>query len=76
MDPVLVDDPKTDLLKKLVKESLNLMDSKLSMHDFRIVSGPTHTNVFVCVIVPFDSKLNAADINKCITNYLKEKVTW
>ena len=74
MDPVLVDDPKTDLLKKLVKESLNLMDSKLSMHDFRIVSGPTHTNVLFDVIVPFDSKLNAADINKCITNYLKEKL--
>jgi hypothetical protein len=41
------------------------------MHDFRIVKGPTNTNLIFEVAVPFENKLSEDEI-RCI---LEEKIT-
>lgn len=58
MDPVAVGDPVTDALKKEVAEELASISPDLRFHDFRIVKGPTHTNMIFDVVLPFDEKVN------------------
>lgn len=54
MDPVDTDDPETLRLKELVLGELAAIDERLTLHDFRVVSGPSHTNLIFDVVVPFD----------------------
>ena len=53
MDPVCVGDEETMRLKELVKGYLDEIDSRITMHDFRIVTGPTHTNLIFDVVIPY-----------------------
>lgn len=53
MDPVVTTDPDVDRLKGIVKDVLTGIDEELSMHDFRVVKGPTHTNLIFDIVVPF-----------------------
>ena len=55
MDPVQVGDEKTERLKKLVEGYLAEIDGSLTMHDFRIVTGPSHTNLIFDVVTPMTS---------------------
>ena len=54
MDPVDTDDPETLRLKELTLGELARIDERLTLHDFRVVSGPSHTNLIFDVVVPFD----------------------
>ncbi len=54
MDPVDTDDPETLRLKELTLGELAHIDERLTLHDFRVVSGPSHTNLIFDVVVPFD----------------------
>lgn len=53
MDPVCAGDEETMRLKDLVKGYLAEIDERISMHDFRIVTGPTHTNLIFDVVAPY-----------------------
>lgn len=53
MDPVMNDDAETIECKLLVSDILKDIDPALSLHDFRIVKGPTHTNLIFDIVVPF-----------------------
>lgn len=67
MDPVLVGDKKTEELKVLVKEVLQKgLSFSWSMHDFRIVVGPTHTNVVFDLVVPYTVKQTEAELKELI----------
>ncbi len=70
MDPILEDDEDTHKLKELVNKCLLEIDSDLSIHDFRIVKGPTHTNAV------FDLLLNSKWQNKKseLSTQLRNKV--
>lgn len=58
MDPVKVGDEETARKKGMVKEILAEIDSALTMHDFRIVAGPTHTNLIFDVVTPYGFPLS------------------
>lgn len=70
MDPIKKDDPITNELKDFMKKALKTIHEDLSLHDFRVVSGNTHTNVIFDVVVPYHLKLE----NKEILQRLKEQV--
>ena len=53
MDPIATDDPATNRLKDAVMELGQAISPQLSIHDFRVVSGDTHTNVIFDAVVPF-----------------------
>lgn len=62
MDPIDVNNP---LVKKLKEESIVLLsklDDHLSLHDFRIVSGPNRTNILFDVVLPFFEKHTQEEI--------------
>lgn len=58
MDPICTDDNITNAMRDALCESAKTIDSRITIHDFRIVTGPTHTNVIFDAVVPFDSELS------------------
>ncbi len=73
MDPIETHDQKTDKLKRTVGEILYSIDPEIKMHDFRIVTGPTHTNVIFDVVVPFKYKLSDAELKKQLSEGISER---
>jgi divalent metal cation (Fe/Co/Zn/Cd) transporter len=56
MDPVDTDDERVKALRLFVEEVLAAIDQSLTLHDFRVVFGETHTNLIFDVVVPFHYK--------------------
>ena len=55
-DPVVIDDPVLTALKAKVQCLLQAKDSRLSLHDFRMVPGKRHMNLVFDVALPRDLK--------------------
>ena len=72
MDPVDVRDELTSQMKAKVAEIILGIDEKISFHDFRMVSGPTHTNVIFDIVVPYDYKYSDDEIVDTIANKIHE----
>lgn len=68
MDPVSTKDEKTLELKRVVTEIVKEVDPVLSIHDFRIVMGPTHTNLIFDMVVPFDFPMSDVDVADLVQN--------
>ena len=62
MDPIDTRDELTNETREKVKELVRTIDARLTIHDFRMVSGPTHTNVIFDVVVPFDLKMTDSEV--------------
>ena len=72
MDPVCVDDEETNQLKKEVRSYLAEIDATLTMHDFRIVKGPTHTNLIFDIVVPYQFKMTDSEVITAITERIQK----
>lgn len=68
MDPVSTKDEHTLELKKVVNEIVKELDPVLSIHDFRVVKGPTHTNLIFDMVVPFDFPMSDVDVADKVQN--------
>lgn len=53
-DPVVTDNEESNRMQALVVAHLQAVDSRLSIHDFRMVQGPGHTNLIFDVVMPYD----------------------
>ena len=60
MDPVDSGNEEVEALKITVETILEDIDPRLTMHDFRVVVGETHTNLIFDVVAPFDFKDEAS----------------
>ncbi len=70
MDPVCVDDEETNRVKKQVADIVAGMEGDVKFHDFRIVSGPTHTNLIFDVVIPFDYVMSDEET----VAYIRERI--
>lgn len=70
MDPIVTDDKEVLEMKAKVEEMIHFLDESFSMHDFRMVKGPTRTNLIFDVEVPRKSSFTDNEI----MNWLKEAV--
>lgn len=73
MDPVCTRDEETIHLKELVKGYLKEIDSSLSMHDFRVVTGPTHTNLIFDVVVPYRFRMSDSELTSLLSKRIQEE---
>lgn len=73
MDPVCVHDEQTQRLKGIVQQVVASIDQRLTIHDFRIVAGPTHTNLIFDVVTPYDFDYSDAGLCELINRRLKEQ---
>lgn len=67
MDPICIHDPEVNALKEKVKNILSVIDERLSLHDFRTVKGPTHTNIIFDVVKPYNLALSDEALRQMIT---------
>ncbi len=73
MDPIITDDEEINQLKTDIVCLIKEIDEKLSLHDFRVVKGPTHTNVIFDVVVPYKLPYKDEEIRKIIADKILEK---
>lgn len=71
MDPVETDNEEINKAKAMVETIIKKIDSNLSMHDFRMVAGPSHTNLIFDIVIPYDCKLSQKFIKDEIDHRLK-----
>ena len=77
MDPIETDSPQVAEGRQLITRILDQIDPSLTFHDFRIVSGPTHTNLIFDVVVPFDCPLSFDQIRRQVEEQLAaQPETW
>ena len=57
MDPVDTNDALTNELKQVVLGVVKRINKEYSIHDFRIVTGPTHTNLIFDVMIPSNDEI-------------------
>ena len=62
MDPVVVGDPQVDALHEKVAALVRTIDPRITIHDFRIVPGATHTNLIFDAVIPFDERLTRPQV--------------
>ena len=62
MDPIAVNNPETDEAKEQVKQALNRIDERITVHDFRLVRGQTHTNLVFDISAPYEIKLSDEEL--------------
>ena len=72
MDPVDTDNADLAVLKLRAQNALSALDENLSLHDFRLVSGQTHTNMLFDVVIPYDSKITLDDVQNAMQNEFKK----
>ena len=72
LDPVDTENTQLAELKLKVTAVLESLDSGLSLHDFRMVPGDTHTNLVFDVVVPFESKLTHDGIIAALEEAFKD----
>jgi len=73
MDPVSTKDEETLHLKAMVKQIVEEIDPVLSIHDFRVVKGPTHTNLIFDMVLPFDFALSDTETADKVQNAIWRK---
>lgn len=76
MDPVTIGDPETDNLKSEITGIIKNLNGDLTLHDFRLVKGPTHTNVLFDVVIPYDCKITIGDIKRALQENVKSETTY
>ena len=64
MDPIMTGDEKTNALREQVRQQLMEISPDISMHDFRVVWGPTHSNLVFDVCVSFEFPLSDEELTE------------
>ena len=72
LDPVAVGDPRVASLRQLAEGLAHGIDPRLTLHDFRIVPGDTHTNLIFDVAAPFDLTLTDAALRTSLADAIHE----
>lgn len=67
-DPVTTNDEATEKAKSIVISTIGKIDSSLTIHDFRIVPGVTHTNVLFDLVIPHEYNEDEKSISQKVSN--------
>ena len=73
MDPINTDDTLTTELREETAELVREIDPRITVHDFRVVPGVTHTNLIFDVAVPFELKMTVPEIREAVSEKIREK---
>jgi len=71
LDPIETDNELVNELREDIYESVKGIDERLSVHDFRLVPGVTHTNLIFDVFVPFEVTTGDEELRSLINAKVK-----
>lgn len=72
MDPIEVDNEELKRVKQQVKEKIKEWKEEITIHDFRMVPGVTHTNLIFDVVVTYDMGLKEQDVIEKVQGLIRE----
>ena len=72
MDPIVIDDERVNDLRRKVDEIVRGIDERLSIHDFRVVLGKTHSNLIFDVLLPSSYNCCETELRKNIDDEIKK----
>ena len=67
MDPIVTTDESVLKLKKETFDLVKAIDARITMHDFRVVTGPTHTNLIFDVVVPYGFSMTDEEVINAVS---------
>lgn len=71
MDPIETDNEVTNSYRMSVAKIVKTIHKDVTIHDFRMVPGVTHTNLIFDAVVPFAVKTDDKKLKKDIANLVK-----
>lgn len=71
-DPIEVNNERVTELKEITENVVRKVNPELSIHDFRIVDGPMHTNLIFDVVIPYGFKESPKEIISEISSQISE----
>lgn len=71
MDPI-INDERTHSIKEAVAEIVKNIYTEASIHDFRIVDGPTHTNLIFDAVLPRKSGISDNEFRNMVDAEIKK----
>lgn len=74
MDPIVTSDEHISELKDTVISIVKGIDEVITLHDFRVVFGPTHTNLIFDIIVPYDFRSSDEEVTVFIDKEVKKRL--
>jgi divalent metal cation (Fe/Co/Zn/Cd) transporter len=72
LDPIVVDNELVCDLREKVASIVREYDERLTMHDFRMVVGPTHSNLIFDLLVPYEYDTSVTEIKEELDKQIKE----
>ena len=73
MDPLDTENEELNALREEVKAMAKELDPQCMVHDFRMVPGPTHTNLIFDVMVPHAFRMSDEEVRSAISDKVKER---
>ena len=71
-DPIVTDDPEITAVRERLQAIIHDLDPRLSIHDFRMVSGQHHANVIFDMVIPADLESRTAELRRTIEERLQD----
>lgn len=72
-DPIITDDEELNAARALVEQEIRSIDESLSLHDFRMVRGPGHTNLIFDLVIPYSMEDRKAELKARIDERLQRQ---
>ena len=72
-DPITPDDEELNAARALVEQEIRSIDESLSLHDFRMVRGPGHTNLIFDLVIPYSMEDRKAELKARIDERLQRQ---
>ena len=66
MDPIVTKDETVCALREFLTGIVGSVLPEVTVHDFRVVIGQTHTNLIFDIVLPFESKISPAEAERLI----------
>ena len=73
MDPIVTNDDEVSKYRNMVAEIIENYTSDFSFDDFRMVKGPSHTNLIFDLVTPKNCKEQPSEIVKNLRKAVREK---
>ena len=74
MDPIAINDNEVQKLKCDMIDIVVDIDKRITIHDFRVVKGDTHTNLIFEVLVPYKFDMPKEQLTELIEKKTKDKL--
>lgn len=71
MDPIETNNEEVVKMKHIIEEKVKEIHAEMTIHDFRMVSGPTHTNLIFDAVMPYGMKMTKAEVQKKIEDIVE-----